>query len=79
MTQYLTEVRTYLSGHLDGRAPDDDEDLYDNGYLNSLFAVQIVMWIEREYGLPVGGPDLVLDNFRSVASIARFISDRSGN
>ena len=72
----MHEVRAYLGTHLGDRTPDDDADLYENGYLNSLFAVQIVLWLEQHYGLAVGGDDLVMANFRSIAAIAKFIDSR---
>ncbi|MFJ3901484.1 phosphopantetheine-binding protein [Streptomyces sp. NPDC090025] len=66
-------VREFLEGHLHGVAVEDDEDLFAAGLVNSLFAVQLVMWVERTYGLQVAGEDLAFTNFRSVDAVTEFV------
>lgn len=71
--QELASVRAYISERLDGIHIDDDEDLFAGGYVNSLFAVQLVMWIERNFDVPMEGPDLDFTNIESVTAIASFV------
>lgn len=66
-------IREFLAAHLHGVEVEDDEDLFASGLVNSLFAVQLVMWVERTYGLQVSGEDLAFTNFRSVDAIAEFV------
>ncbi|MBN6042346.1 acyl carrier protein [Amycolatopsis sp. 195334CR] len=70
---HLATVREYITAHLGGKTVPDNEDLFTGGHLNSLFAVQIVVWLEKEFGIAVRGGDLTLDNFRSIGDIAAFI------
>ena len=70
------KIRKFISGHVHGAQIDDDEDLFDSGYVNSLFAVQLVMWIERTLGIPVQRGDLDLANFRSISAIAAFVEGK---
>lgn len=67
-------IREFLAGHVHGVEVEDDEDLFATGLVNSLFAVQLVMWVERTYGLAVAGEDLAVANFRSVSAIAEFVA-----
>ncbi|MFI8930668.1 acyl carrier protein [Streptomyces sp. NPDC053474] len=81
MTEDRTEddkrlVRDFISEHVHGVPVDDNEDLFADRYVSSLFAVQLVMWVERAFGLRVDGKDLDFANFSSVNAIAAFVADR---
>lgn len=73
-----SRTREFVARHTDGVAVEDDEDLFDSGYANSLFVVQLVMWIERTFDLTIARGDLVLDNFRTIAAIVAFIDAHAG-
>lgn len=66
-------VRAYISECLDGISFEDEDNLFKSGYVNSLFAVQLVMWIERTFDAPMEGSDLDFRNIQSVTAIASFV------
>ena len=66
-------IRSFLSRILRTSEVDDDADLFASGLVNSLFAMQLVLFIEKEYGITVANEDLDFANFRSLNSIAGFI------
>jgi acyl carrier protein len=66
-------IREFLDQHVGGAHFTDDEDIFASGYLNSLFAVQLVMWVEQTFGTPVASEDLDLANFRTVEAIDEFV------
>jgi acyl carrier protein len=66
-------IREFLAGHVHGVEVEDEEDLFASGLVNSLFAVQLVMWVERTYGLHVASEDLTVASFRSISAIAEFV------
>ncbi|MEU2158775.1 acyl carrier protein [Streptomyces sp. NPDC019396] len=78
MSEYLEEVHEFVAQHAGGQRFADDEDMFAAGRINSLFAVQLVMWVERTYGIAVQGEDLDIANFRTVADVARFVETRLG-
>src|SRR6185295_7185393 len=43
-----------------------DVDLFADGLVSSLFALELVVFLESRFGVTVGGADLKLDNFRTV-------------
>jgi acyl carrier protein len=67
-------VREFISKHVNGVDFDDDEDLFAGGLVNSLFAVQLVMWVERTFDVKIAGEDLDFVNFRTVHAIGSFVA-----
>jgi glutaryl-CoA dehydrogenase (non-decarboxylating) len=49
----------------------DSIDLFGGGFLNSLFAMQLVLFVEKEFGVVVESDDLKLDNFNSIDAMVR--------
>ena len=52
---------------------DPDEDLLAGGVIDSLGLMEVVSFVEQEYGIEVTDQDLVADNFRSLKSIQEFV------
>lgn len=50
-----------------------DLDLFASGLVSSLFAMQLVVHVESAFGVSVGGPDLKLENFRTVNAMAALV------
>ncbi len=65
-------ILTFLEQFIDVDVA-DDEDLFASGLVNSLFAMQLVLFVEKEFSIKVDNEDLDLDNFRSVSAITGFI------
>jgi acyl carrier protein len=55
---------------------EDDEDLFASGLVNSLFAMQLVLFVEKEFNIQVENQDLDIANFRSVNAITSFIQNK---
>lgn len=47
-----------------------DTDLFAGGYVNSLFAIEIVMYIEDEFDVKIKNKDITEKNFKTVNNIA---------
>ncbi|KFU82067.1 Phosphopantetheine attachment site [Amycolatopsis lurida] len=77
MSDTKTDILRFVSGHAGGADIAGDEDLFDSGLVNSLFIVQLVMWLERGFGITLAGGDLDLDNFRTVDAITAFVARKS--
>ena len=69
-------IRAFIAEHVHEVPVDDDEDLFAGGYVNSLFAVQLVMWVERTFGLQVGSRDLDFANFSTINAVAAFVDGK---
>jgi acyl carrier protein len=66
-------IRAFVSRYIRGSEWRNDEDMFELGLVNSLFAMQLVMFVEKEFGVTVEDEDLEMDNFRSVDAIAGFV------
>jgi acyl carrier protein len=55
----------------------DDDPLFAGGLgLDSIDALEIVVMLETEFGIKVKNESAARDNFRSIASLADFVSQR---
>ncbi|WP_392673779.1 acyl carrier protein [Streptomyces sp. LN785] len=69
-------IRDFIATHVHDVEVDDDEDLFAAGLVNSLFAVQLVMWVERTFDLQVSAKELDFANFSTVDAIAGFVAGK---
>lgn len=47
----------------------DDDNIFELGFVDSLFALELVSFVEKEFGVEVRDEDLNLSNFSSVNAI----------
>jgi len=70
----LEPIRSFLSRSFESRQMRDDEDIFALGFGNSLFAMQLVDFLEREYGIEIDSEDLELKNFQTVQAIGDLVN-----
>ena len=70
----LTEL---FARKLNLEVPSVDTDLLGTGLLDSMTLVELLAQLEETFGVSISFDDLELDNFRSIASIAGFVSQRA--
>jgi methoxymalonate biosynthesis acyl carrier protein len=75
--EYLSAARSFIAQNAGGTELGDDDDIFAIGAVSSLFAVQLVMWIERTFGISVQAADLDIANFRTIGDTGRFIASRA--
>lgn len=71
------KVKAFLNKFFRKHELQDDEDIFSLGFVNSLFAMQLVMFLEKEFGIRVENKDLDLGNFRTINAINEFIERKS--
>ncbi|MFJ2773102.1 acyl carrier protein [Streptomyces sp. NPDC087300] len=75
------EVRTELKRFLEERTKTDwatDTDLFATGGVSSLFAMELVVHVEKTFDVAVEGPDLRIDNFRTVNAMTELVLRLAG-
>lgn len=70
-------IRTFLTRYIRNTALNDDTDIFGGGLVNSLFAMQLIAFLEKEFSITIENADLKLDNFRSVNAMAAFIETKA--
>ena len=51
----------------------DDTELFKSGVVNSLFALEIVIFVETTFGIRLKRKDVKLENFESINRIAALV------
>jgi len=51
----------------------DDDNIFRKGFVDSLFAVQLIAYLEAEFGIKVANKDLDINNFSSVNKMVSFV------
>lgn len=67
-----SKIQEFVSQHLNAAEVDPEVDLFASGMVNSLFAMQLVLFVEKEFGIAVANEDLDYANFRSINAINEF-------
>lgn len=74
------DVRTELTEFLvteTGRSIGPSDDYFAMGLINSLFALELVNFVEERFGLVVEVEDLDLDHFRTIDRLADFVTAKT--
>lgn len=50
-----------------------DTELLKSKHINSLFALEIVLFVEREFGIKLSKKEISMDNFHSINAIAALV------
>jgi acyl carrier protein len=58
--------------HADAKFSDEDN-IFRKGFVDSLFAVQLIAYLEQEFGIKVANKDLDINNFHSVDKMVSFV------
>jgi acyl carrier protein len=67
-------IRNFLSRSFAGRDVADQDDIFALGFANSLFAMQLVAFIEKEFGIDIDSEDLEMDNFRTIQAMSALVA-----
>ena len=71
-----TKIRNFVERFFKNENFGDDDNIFDNS-VNSLFAMQLVLFIEREFDIEVDNDEIDLSNFNSINAIAAYISSKT--
>ncbi|WP_394839501.1 phosphopantetheine-binding protein [Pendulispora rubella] len=72
-----TKIRNYLTKFFPGHELRDEDDIFSLGFVNSMFAIQLVNFIEHEFGIEIDNEDMELDNFRSVRALVALVQKKA--
>lgn len=72
------ELREFVAKRFPEGKLQDDHDIFESGFVNSLFAMELVMFIEQNLDARIPNDELTLDNFRTVDVMTDLVG-RLGN
>jgi acyl carrier protein len=69
-------IRRVFRDKLKLDVPSVDTDLFETAVLDSMVFVDLLLHLEREFGVTVALEDIEFDHFRSIVRIAEFVANR---
>ncbi|WP_394839102.1 acyl carrier protein [Pendulispora rubella] len=67
------KIASYLARFFPGYELAEQDDIFSLGFVSSMFALQLVNFLEHEFGIEIDNEDLELDNFRTIHAMCAFI------
>jgi methoxymalonate biosynthesis acyl carrier protein len=77
--QSKEKLRAFLGRHIGGRTITDDDQIFAAGFVNSMFAMQLVLFLEKNFGIAIANEDLELKNFQSINAMAELIERKTAH
>ncbi|CBN59219.1 MULTISPECIES: acyl carrier protein [Kamptonema] len=71
------KIKKFLSQFFGNHDLQDDEDIFALGFVNSMFAMQLVLFIEKEFEVTIENEDLEFANFRSINSMTALLERKT--
>ncbi|MBI1873303.1 MAG: acyl carrier protein [Acidobacteria bacterium] len=74
MDTIRTAIRNFVARAIRTDLLSDTDDIFARGHVTSLFAMQLVMFVEHEFGITVENDDLDIANFSTIAGLANLVT-----
>jgi len=73
----IDKIRFFIKENMaiinDDAILNDTDNIFEQGFVDSMFAMQLVNFVESEFDIKVENEDLDINNFNSVRNISLFI------
>jgi len=79
MEKNKAKIRAFLAQHFQNHHLQDDEDIFANGFVNSLFAMRLVLFVESEFAIKIENEDLKIENFRTINALAHLVRRKTAS
>ncbi len=78
MVKMEERVREYIIAgiNMHDYTLENDTNIFEEGLVNSLFAIELMNFLEKTFCIKVGMDDLDMSNFSSINSIKKFIDNK---
>lgn len=73
------KLKNFLNKFIDMTEVSDDDNIFEKGLVNSLFAMQLVSFVEDEFQVTIDNDELDLENFKSISSIENLLNSKLKN
>jgi methoxymalonate biosynthesis acyl carrier protein len=77
------KIRSYIESNLvvfdDDAAFSDSDNIFKMGFVNSLFAMKLLNFVEVEFKITIDNEDIDISNFSSVDNIVALVNRKSAN
>lgn len=78
--EYRTEVRNFIMENVslnkEGVEVGDDDNYFEKRFVNSLFAMKLVTFVEEKFNIAIENEDLNLENFSTINNVLNLINQK---
>ncbi|MDR2045179.1 MAG: acyl carrier protein [Clostridium sp.] len=78
MEETKVRIREFLAKFYRKGEIEEEQNIYELGFTNSLFAMQLVMFLEKEFQIRIGNEDISRENFQTIRRIGDLIRKKTG-
>lgn len=75
-TSNKARIKEFLATSIPDATFQDDQDIFASGHVNSLFVMQLVLFVEREFEIALASEDLDVDNFKTINAMVDLIEHK---
>ncbi len=69
-------IREFLRKYFDESTIEDGDNIFETGLVNSLFAMQLVSFLEDNYDINFENDELDIENFKDINSIVALVEKK---
>lgn len=76
-----TKLRDYITANFlfgDGTQLASEDSFLDRGIIDSTGILEIIMFLEEEFGIKVADNEMLPENLDSIANLVRFVGSKGG-
>lgn len=77
MAEIKTQIKAFLAKFFGNHDLQPDEDIFSLGFVNSMFAMQLVLFVEQQFQISIDNEDLDFENFRTINAIAKLVERKT--
>lgn len=75
--EFRKDIRSFIEKSTGKNQFKDEDDIFSLGLVNSLFAMQLVNFIEQTYDMSINNSELDLDNFKNINAIVTLLERKA--
>ena len=72
------KIKNFILNSIQLHELKSSDNLFETGIVNSLFAVQLMTFLETTFQIQVTSDDLLMENFESIDSATSFVLQKTG-
>jgi acyl carrier protein len=77
MKESREKIKRFLARVVGDYDLQDNEDIFGLGFVNSMFAMQLVLFVEQEFKISIENEDLEIDNFNTINALVNLIERKT--
>jgi len=76
MKKAEAKIKNFLSQYFDTDDLQEHENIFALGFVNSMFAMQLVLFIEKEFQVSIENEDLDIENFSTINAMVSLLESK---